>query len=118
MEETEEQYEPEQPPPAPLPEPMLPEIHVEVTDPSIRRGAGLTVIGCGVSALVGAVVRGPLGAAAGVVGFGAARNTMRAKALWTSSLEADRVEAGKSATLAVFGFGATGLLLYHAFSER
>ncbi len=118
MEETEEQYEPAEPPAAPLPEPLLPEIHVEVTDPSIRRGAGLTVIGCGVAALVGAVVRGPLGAAAGVVGFGAARNTMRAKALWASPSDADRVEAGKSATLAVFGFGATGLLLYHAFSER
>lgn len=109
---------PPAPPPMQQPEPMMPAVRFEVTDPSIRRGAGVAIIGCGAAALVGGVVRGPLGAIAGVVGFGSVRNTLRAKTLWTSSSPDDRVEAGKSATLAVFGFGATGLLLYHAFSER
>lgn len=68
--------------------------------------------------IVGGLVAGPLGAAAGIVGVGAARNTVRAKNGWADPNPEVRAEAGKSATMAIFGIGIAGMLGYYAWQHR
>jgi len=63
-------------------------------------------------------VAGPLGAAAGIVGVGAVRNTVRAKNGWADPDPEVRAEAGKSATMAIFGIGIAGMLSYYAWQHR
>lgn len=103
---------PASPPVAP---PVMPMVAVQVAsqDAALRRGAGIGLLWAAAGLVAGAALAGPLGAAAGLSAVGAARNGLRAKRLWTSPVEADRVEAGKSATMAVFGVGIAGVLIYY-----
>ena len=96
------------------PSPMLP----PQGDSALRRGAGKGLLFASAGLLVGGLVAGPLGAAAGVVAVGAVRNTLRAKDGWAHPDPEIRAEAGKSATMAIFGIGITGMLGYYAWQHR
>jgi hypothetical protein len=87
-------------------------------DASLRAGAAKALFGVTVSMLLGAWVAGPRGAAAGVSLFGTFRNANRARKTFTDPNPEVRVEAGKSATMAVFGAGIAGMLLYHEWKAR
>ena len=110
--------DPETPgPAAPHPEAPSPPYLVAAGDEALRRGAarGLVIVAAGL--VVGGLIGGPLGAAAGVVGAGAARNTLRAKEGWGDPDPEVRAEAGKSATMAIFGLGIAGMLIYQAWKD-
>lgn len=87
-------------------------------DSSLRAGAAKALVGATVAMLLGAWVAGPRGAAAGVSLVGTLRNANRARKTFTDPNPEVRVEAGKSATMAVFGLGITGMLLYHEWKAR
>jgi hypothetical protein len=87
-------------------------------DSSIRMGAAKALVGVTAAMLLGAWVAGPRGAAAGVSLVGTLRNANRARKTFTDPNPEVRVEAGKSATMAVFGLGITGMLLYHEWKAR
>lgn len=85
---------------------------------AVRIGAATALIGATAGLLIGGFVAGPRGAAAGVSLFGALRNANRARKTWTDPNPEIRVEAGKSATMALFGLGITGMLIYHEWKAR
>lgn len=114
--------QPEPPPPSPGIVPLGPEgpspIGPPPGDTALRRGATAALLWASAGLLAGGLVAGPLGAAAGVVGVGAIRNTVRAKGGWADPDPRVRAEAGKSATMAIFGIGITGMLGYYAWQHR
>ena len=87
-------------------------------DSALRRGAAKSLLFATAGLVVGGLVAGPLGAAAGVSAVGAVRNTLRAKDGWAHPDPEVRAEAGKSATMAIFGLGITGMLGYYAWQHR
>jgi len=87
-------------------------------DTALRRGAATGLLFASAGLLAGGLVAGPLGAAAGVVAVGAVRNTLRAKDGWAHPDPEMRAEAGKSATMAIFGLGIAGMLSYYAWQHR
>ena len=111
-------------PPGPLPPlvPVHPESPSPVSPPSgdgaLRRGAAHGLLWATGGLIVGGLVAGPLGAAAGVISIGAVRNTLRAKNGWADPNPELRAEAGKSATMAIFGIGIAGMLGYYAWQQR
>jgi hypothetical protein len=100
-------------PPLPAPVPLPP-----APDGSVASGAGKALIFVTLGLVVGAVAGGAWGAATGVVGVGAIRNLGRTKALWNSQNPGDRSEAGKSATMGIFGLGIAGMLGYQAYKMK
>lgn len=111
--------------PAPQPSPLAPPVGPAPavvppgpTDNAAASGAGKALLWVTGGLVIGALVGGSMGAAAGVVGVGAARNVVRVKALWNSPNPTDRSEAGKSATMAIFGLGIAGMLGYHAYQNK
>jgi hypothetical protein len=87
-------------------------------DTALRRGAAMGLLWASAGLLAGGLVAGPLGAAAGIVSVGAIRNTVRAKTGWADPNPLVRSEAGKSATMAIFGIGIAGMLGYYAWQHR
>lgn len=85
---------------------------------SATSGAGKALLFVTGGLVVGAIAGGAWGAAAGVVGVGAMRNMARVRALWNSPVDAERSEAGKSATMAIFGIGIAGMLGYQAYKAK
>jgi hypothetical protein len=118
------QYNPVgEPEPGPMPlVPVRPEGPSPVAPPAgdtaLRRGAAKGLLWATAGLVAGGLVAGPLGAAAGVVGVGAVRNTVRAKNGWADPNPEIRAEAGKSATMAIFGIGIAGMLGYYAWQHR
>ena len=105
------------PGPAPLPvgpTPMFP----APGDGALRRGAARGLLFASAGLVVGGLVAGPLGAAAGLVSIGAVRNVLRAKNGWAAPDPETRAEAGKSATMAIFGLGIAGMLGYQAWKRH
>lgn len=88
------------------------------TDGSMAGGAGKALALATVGMVVGAIAAGAWGAACGVTTMGALRNLARTKSLWNSANPADRSEAGKSATMGIFGLGIAGMIGYHAYTIR
>jgi hypothetical protein len=108
-------------PPAPPPAsaPIVPSMAPGPgADADVRRGAGRALVVVTLGLVGGGLVGGAFGAAAGVVGVGAIRNLLRTKDTWSDSDPAVRVEAGKSATMAIFGLGIAGMLGYHAYKKH
>lgn len=101
-------------PAAALPPPELPQ--PSPTTSRFAAGSGLVaaVLGAGVGALIG----GGWGAAAGLLTVGALRNSVRAGRRWSDADPALRVEARKSAAMAVVGLGAAGYFSYRAYQAR
>lgn len=85
---------------------------------SVRMGAAKALVGVTVGMLIGAWVAGPRGAGAGVAVVGTLLNANRARTGWSAADPELRVEAGKSATMAVFGAGIAGMLLYQEWKAR
>lgn len=108
------------PDPSPLPAPMPPPgpLLPQSDDAALRRGAGRALLFVSGGLAVGWLVGGTFGAAAGVVGAGAIRNALRVREAWNSPSPDERSEAGKSATMAIFGFGIAGMLAYKAYQKR
>jgi len=111
------------PEPAPMPlAPVRPEGPSPLAPPpgdsALRRGAAKGLLWATAGLVAGGLVAGPLGAAAGIVGVGAVRNTVRAKNGWADPDPEVRAEAGKSATMAIFGIGIAGMLSYYAWQHR
>jgi len=83
-----------------------------------RVGAGigllLAVMGTGAGFWIG----GPLGAGAGLLLVGSARNTLRATRDWRNPDPIVRQEAGTSASLALFGALIGGYLGYRVYAKR
>jgi hypothetical protein len=112
--------------PEPGPAPALVPVHPEGPSPvapppgdtALRRGAAKGLLWATAGLVAGGLVAGPLGAAAGVVGVGAIRNTLRAKSGWADPDPEIRAEAGKSATMAIFGLGIAGMLGYYAWQRH
>lgn len=112
-----------EPPPAPGPVvPFRPEMPSPVGPPpgdtALRRGAARGFLMATGGLIAGTLFLGPIGGAAGVVAVGVARNTLRAKDGWADPDPAVRNEAGKSATMAIFGIGIAGMLGYYAWQRR
>lgn len=108
-------------PPAPGPLAPHPDRPSPPTQPrgdvALRGGAVKGLLMATAGLVVGGLVGGPLGAAAGVAGVGALRNSWRAKDGWADPDPEIRAEAGKSATMAIFGYGISGMLIYQAWKE-
>jgi len=105
-----------EPPPmtmAPVPQPLPSELRRDTA-----LGAGKAMVYVTLGMVVGAVAGGAYGAATGVVAVGALRNLSRVRDLWSSSSPEDRIEAGKSTTLGLFGLGASAFLGYQAYKEK
>lgn len=113
---------PPDPGPAPMPAPSMALAPIPVppgpSDGAAAAGAGKALLWVTAGLVVGALAGGSMGAAAGVVGVGAARNVLRVRSLWSSPNPSDRSEAGKSATMAIFGIGIAGMLGYHAYQQK
>jgi hypothetical protein len=106
------------PPPGPLPGPAPYPLPPGPGDGSLATGAGKALIFVTTGLVVGAIAGGPWGAGAGVALVGAIRNLARTKATWSSDRAEDRAEAGKSATMAIFGLGLAGMLGYQAYKQK
>lgn len=106
--------------PSPGPAPtMAPIVRPQAADDSaLRRGAGRALAVATVGLVGGALVGGAFGAASGVIAVGAVRNLMRTKETWNHPDPAVRSEAGKSATMAIFGLGIAGMLGYQAYKKK
>lgn len=87
-------------------------------DQALTAGAGRALVFVTLGLVGGAIVGGAWGAASGVALVGATRNLVRVKNLWGSPRPDDRSEAGKSATLGIFGLGIAGLLGYQAYKSK
>ena len=105
--------------PAAMPSPVV--VAPPVSAPSsgsVASGAGKALLLVTAGLVAGAIAAGAWGAAAGVATAGAARNLARTKQLWNSPDPNDRSEAGKSATMGIFGLGIAGMIGYHAYKIR
>lgn len=100
------------PGPAPMPLPPMP------GDGALALGAGKALVYVSAGLVVGALAGGAWGAGAGVALVGALRNLVRTKATWSSDSSEERAEAGKSATMAIFGLGLAGMLGYQAYKQK
>ncbi len=100
---------------APAPRPA--QVAFEATKSSTRTDVGVSMVWLGIGAVAGAAVMGPLGAASGALLVGAARNGYRAYLGWSGSDPATRQEATKSATVALFGAGISGMLAFAAMKK-
>lgn len=100
------------PPAGSPPRPLAP----AASPSSLSAGTGLLMVVAGTAA--GFWLGGPWGAGAGLLLTGAGRNAVRAQQAWGSPDPAQRLEAGKSATMAVFGIGIGGYLSYLAYEAR
>jgi hypothetical protein len=113
---------PTQTPPVALPEAPAPGAARAAQAPSSaapsRFGVGLAILCVGAAAGAGAYFGGAYGAGAGLLLAGGARNTWRAKQLWSAPLPEQRSEAVKSGTMALFGLGVGGWLAYKAYESR
>lgn len=110
-------------PPAPAPVvPIRPEMPSPVLPPpgdsALRRGAARGFLMATGGLVAGTLALGPIGGAAGLVAVGVVRNTLRAKEGWSDPNPGIRSEAGKSATMAIFGIGIAGMLGYYAWQRR
>jgi hypothetical protein len=83
-----------------------------------RRGAGFGLLMATAGTGAGLWFGGPLGAGAGLLLVGAARNTMRATRGWRDPDPLVRQDAGTSAALALFGALLGGYLGYHVYAKR
>jgi hypothetical protein len=84
---------------------------------SARTDVGVSMVWLGIGAVAGAAAMGPLGAASGALLVGAARNGYRAYLGWSGADTATRQEATKSATVALFGAGISGMLAFAAMKK-
>jgi hypothetical protein len=83
-----------------------------------RRGAGIGLILATAGTGAGLWFGGPLGAGAGLLLIGSARNTLRATRDWRNPDPLVRQEAGTSAALALFGALLGGYLTYQVYAKR
>jgi hypothetical protein len=88
------------------------------SDAALRRGAGRALVLTGIGLVGGGLVGGAFGAAAGVVLMGALRNLNRTRTTWSHPDPAERSEAGKSATMGIFGLGVAAMLGYQAYKRQ
>lgn len=82
-----------------------------------RTGAGVGLLFAVTGTGVGFWFGGPMGAGAGLLLVGAARNTVRATRGWTDPNPVVRQDAGTSASLALFGSLLGGYLAYRAYQR-
>lgn len=101
------------PPPALLPMGVDEEQYREA-----RRGAGFGLLLATAGTGAGLWLGGPLGAGAGLLLVGAARNALRATRDWRSPDPLARQEAGTSAALGLFGTLLGGYLGYQVYVKR
>lgn len=94
------------------PAPASPPLPVE---PGSRTRAGVGLVSAAVGTAVGYWLGGPIGAGAGLLLTGAARNTLRATRYWADPDPAARLDAGTSAGLALLGAAVGAALAYHAY---
>jgi hypothetical protein len=83
-----------------------------------RRGAGIGLLLATAGTGVGLWIGGPVGAGAGLLLVGAARNAVRATRDWRDADLLVRQEAGTNAALALFGTLLGGYLGYRVYSKR
>jgi hypothetical protein len=76
--------------------------------------AGLTVLGALAAAGLGFKLGGAAGAGAGVLYFGAARNSL----VLPRELETEPKKGAKTAGLVLFGLAGAGYLTYLAYQQR
>jgi hypothetical protein len=105
--------------PVPAPVPAFAPSYTAAPDTrSARTGAGIGFILAASGTGLGFWLGGPLGAGAGLLLVGAARNTLRATRGWGSPDPVQRQDAGTSASLALFGAAIGGYLSYRVYSKR
>ena len=83
-----------------------------------RLGAGVGLIMATAGTGAGFWFGGPVGAGAGLLLVGAARNTLRATSGWSDADPVVRQDAGTSASLALFGALLGGYLAYRVYAKR
>jgi hypothetical protein len=82
-----------------------------------RRGAGVGLVLATAGTGTGFWLGGPMGAGAGLLLVGAARNTLRATRGWSDADPSVRQDAGTSASLALFGALLGGYLAYRVYAK-
>ena len=82
-----------------------------------RRGAGVGLLMATAGTGTGFWLGGPMGAGAGLLLVGAARNTLRATRGWGDADPVVRQDAGTSASLALFGALLGGYLAYRVYAK-
>jgi hypothetical protein len=123
LDEDQDDYQERRPPteapvrPGSAAEPRPAQVAFEATKSSTRTDVGVSMVWLGIGAVAGAAVMGPLGAASGALLVGAARNGYRAYLGWSGADTATRQEATKSATVALFGAGISGMLAFAAMKK-
>lgn len=113
--------DPSQAPPSALVNaPTLLPIQAPPTDAyrAARTGAGVGLLLATAGTGAGFWLGGPVGAGAGLLLVGAARNTLRATRGWSDTDPVVRQDAGTSASLALFGALLGGYLAYRAYAKR
>lgn len=80
--------------------------------------AGKTVAVVALAATAGWFLGRTKGAAAGLLIAGSAFNLYRASRWWSSSVESEREEAGRSVTLGIAALGIGGWLVYLASQDK
>ncbi len=107
---------------APAPDPVQASSSLPIAAPQasggVASGAGKALVLVAVGMVGGGLAGGIWGAAAGVAGMGALRNLVRTKQIFASPDPTLRSEAGKSATMGVFGLGIAAMLGYQAYKVK
>jgi hypothetical protein len=89
-----------------------------VSDPNYRTGAGVAVVTALGAAVVGSLLLGPIGIAAGLSVAGGIRNAYVSATTWQSPDPATRTEAGRAGVAALVDLALSGLLIHHVLSKR
>jgi len=103
--------------PTMLPMPPTPRLPPVEEYRAARRGAGIGLVMATAGTGAGFWLGGPLGAGAGLLLVGAARNTLRATRGWSDADPVVRQDAGTSASLALFGALLGGYLAYRVYTK-